>query len=254
MNIIDKHTETADRLQAGVISCLSKRMGAHEVGILMVTLLVVGGIWLFIELADEVIEGDTHAFDEKLMIAMRNPDDLSDPIGPEWLEEFGRDITAMGGVGVLTLLTLAIAGFLILQHNKQIAIFIVVAIAGGFLISTFLKSGFDRPRPDLVPHESYVYTASFPSGHAAMSAVAYLTLGTLLAHVQHRRRVKIYLIVLALLITTAVGTSRIYLGVHWPTDVLAGWTLGVSWALACRLAAGLLQRQVTVDKDTRAEI
>ncbi len=253
MNIIDKHAESADRFQAGVISRLSKRLGIHELGILIISLLVVGGVWLFIELADEVIEGDTHAFDEKLIIAMRNPDDLSDPIGPEWFEEFGRDITALGGVGVLTVLTLAIAGFLILQHKKRTAFFIVVAIAGGVLISALLKSGFDRPRPDLVPHGSYVYTASFPSGHAAMSAVVYLTLGTLLAQVQHRRRVKIYLIILALLITIAVGTSRIYLGVHWPTDVLAGWTLGVSWALVCRLAAGWLQRQGTVDKDTKGE-
>ena len=204
-------------------------------------------------MADEVIEGDTHAFDEKLMIAMRNPDDLSDPIGPEWFEEFGRDITALGGVGVLTVLTIAIAGFLILQHKKRTAIFIVAAIAGGILISTLLKSGFDRPRPDLVPHGSYVYTASFPSGHAAMSAVAYLTLGALLARVQHRRRVRIYLIILALLITIAVGTSRVYLGVHWPTDVLAGWALGVSWALVCWLAARWLQRRGKAEGYPEAE-
>lgn len=247
----DKHTEPAGRLQKRIFNFISRRMGVNEPGILTVTLLIVGGAWFFMELADEMVEGDTRDFDERLLIAMRNPTDLSDPIGPKWLEEFGRDITALGGVGVLTLLTIAVAGFLILQHKKRSAMFIVVAIAGGLLISNLLKFGFDRPRPDLVPHGSYVSTASFPSGHAALSAVAYLTLGALLARVQHRRRVKTYLIILALLITISVGTSRIYLGVHWPTDVLAGWTLGISWALLCWLVARWLQRRGNVEGDEK---
>jgi undecaprenyl-diphosphatase len=253
MNTIDKHTESADRLQARIFAFLSRHLGIHELGLLTIALLAVGGIWLFIELADEMVEGDTRAFDEKLVTAMRNPKDPSDPVGPKWLEEFGRDVTALGGVGFLTLLTLAVAGFLILQHKRRSAMFIVAAIAGGVLISNLLKSGFDRPRPDLVPHGSYVYTASFPSGHAALSAVTYLTLGALLAQVQSRRRVKAYLIILALLITIAVGASRVYLGVHWPTDVLAGWTLGISWALICWLTAKWLQRRGTVEGDARSD-
>lgn len=237
------HIETKNGLKARILSFLTHRLANHELGMLIAVLLVMGGIWLFVSLADEMMEGETRAFDEKLIIALRNPDDLSDPIGPKWLEEFGRDITALGGMAVVTLLTLATAGFFVLQQKSRTAIFIIAAIAGGIIISSLLKAGFDRPRPDLVPHESYVYTASFPSGHSAMSAIVYLTLAALLARGQRRRRVKTYLIALALFITIAVGTSRLYLGVHWPTDVLAGWTLGVSWALVCWLAARWLQRR-----------
>jgi undecaprenyl-diphosphatase len=244
---------TDRHLKNSRVSVFMRRLGRHELRIWVVVLLVVSGIWLFAELAGEMIEGDTRAFDEALITAMRNPHDLSDPVGPKWLEEFGRDVTALGGVGILTMLTLAVAGFLILQNKKRTAIFIVAAVAGGLLLSSLLKSSFDRPRPDLVPHGTVVYTSSFPSGHSAMSAVTYLTLGALLARVQRRRRVKAYLIFLALLITFAVGTSRVYLGVHWPTDVLAGWTLGVSWALACWLVARWLQRRGTVDEDPDEE-
>lgn len=228
-------------------------LGAHELGILIVALLIVGGIWIFSELAEEMIEGETGSFDEKLIIAMRDPNDLTDPVGPKWLEELGRDITALGGVGVLTLLTLAVAGFLILDQKSRSAVFIVAAVGGGLLLSHLLKSGFDRPRPQLVPHGAYVYTTSFPSAHSAMSAVTYLTLGSLLARVHRRRRVKAYLILLALLITIAVGTSRVYLGVHWPTDVLAGWTFGVSWSLSCWLAARWLQKRGKVEEDSRGK-
>ena len=245
--------QTDRHLKNNRVSVFMRRLGMHELRIWVVVLLVVSGIWLFAELAGEMIEGDTRAFDEALITAMRNPHDLSDPVGPKWLEEFGRDVTALGGVGILTMLTLAVAGFLILQNKTRTAIFIVAAVAGGLLLSNLLKSSFDRPRPDLVPHGTVVYTSSFPSGHSAMSAVTYLTLGALLARVQRRRRVKAYLIVLALLITVAVGTSRVYLGVHWPTDVLAGWTLGVSWALACWLVARWLQRRGTVDEDPDEE-
>lgn len=125
----------------------------------------------------------------------------------------------------------------------------MIAVAGGLLVSSALKSGFDRPRPDLVPHGAYVYTTSFPSGHAMMSAVTFLTLGSVLARSQRRRRLKVYLILLALMITLGVGVSRVYLGVHWPTDVLAGWTVGASWALLCWLTARWLQRRGAVENE-----
>ncbi|MBR9904520.1 MAG: phosphatase PAP2 family protein, partial [Gammaproteobacteria bacterium] len=108
--------------------------------------------------------------------------------------------------------------------------------------STVMKLGFDRPRPDLVPHEAMVYTASFPSGHSMMSAVTYLTLAALLIRVQPALRLKAYLLILAILLTLLVGISRVYLGVHWPTDVLAGWTAGASWAALCWIVMRWMQR------------
>jgi undecaprenyl-diphosphatase len=112
---------------------------------------------------------------------------------------------------------------------------LTISVVGGLLLSNLLKWSYARPRPDLVPAIVQVYSASFPSGHATMSAVTYLALGVLLAEVHPARRFKLYFISLALVITVAVGLSRIYLGVHYPTDVLAGWCIGAAWALLCRI-------------------
>jgi len=218
----------------------------------VVTLAAVGaiaaGIWGFAEIADEVAEGETHGFDRRVLLAMRDPGDPADPWGPRWLEEIGRDFTALGGMGVLTGLTLAVCLFLAMQRKHHAMILVLAAVGGGLLLSLLLKRGFDRPRPNLVPRLSYVYTASFPSGHSMMSAVTYLTLGALLARLQATRRLKVYLIVLPVLVTLAVGLSRVYLGVHWPTDVLAGWAAGSAWALVCWLMASWLQRRGKVEQ------
>lgn len=180
---------------------------------------------------------------------MRNPDDLRDPLGPKWVEELGRDFAALGGMGVLTCLTLAVIGYLILVHRRRTALLVAVAIGGGVLLSLLLKQGFDRPRPDLVPHDSYVYTSSFPSGHSMMAAVTYLTLAALLTRTQGPRRVKLYLLTLATLLTLVIGISRIYMGVHWPTDVLAGWTAGAAWALLCWQLAHWLQGRGELERE-----
>jgi undecaprenyl-diphosphatase len=211
--------------------------------------MITVGIWGFAELADEVMEGETHAFDEAVLLMMRSPANPADPFGPPWLEELSRDCTALGGVGVLTFLTLSVAGFLALGGKSRASIFLLAAVCGGLLLSSTLKYGFDRPRPDLVPHGSYVYTASFPSGHSMMSAVTYLTLGALVARVHPRRKDKAFFILLAIFLTVLVGISRIYLGVHWPTDVLAGWAVGSSWALICWLVARWLQSRGHVEQE-----
>lgn len=216
---------------------------------LLVLVLVAGGTWLFAELAEEVMEGDTNQVDEMVLLALRNPQDRSDPLGPRWVEEMARDFTALGGVGVLMILTLAVCGFLVLDRKNHAALLVLVAVGGALALSSLLKYGFQRPRPDLVPHGSYVYTSSFPSGHSMMAAATYLTLGALLARVQPRRRLKAYLLGSALLLTVVVGFSRVYLGVHWPTDVLAGWTAGGVWALSGWLAARWLQGRGHVETE-----
>jgi undecaprenyl-diphosphatase len=206
-------------------------------------LLILGfGVFAFIGIADEMLEGDTTRLDQWLLLALRASDDPGDPLGPVWVEEMFRDFTALGGGGVLGLLTLTSAGYLWLPGLRRIALFLLLAILGGLLLSLALKSGFDRPRPDLVSHGSMIYTSSFPSGHSMLAAVVYLTGGALLAVVHAARRVRIYLIGCAVLVTLLVGVSRVYLGVHWPSDVLAGWAAGAAWAAACWLAAHWLQQ------------
>lgn len=209
---------------------------------------VVGSVWAFIELADSVVEGETEAIDRALLLSLRNPDDVTDPLGPGWVEEIGRDFTALGGLGLLTCLTLAIVGYLALMRKFRTVLLLAVSIGGGILVSTLLKEAFSRTRPDLVPHGSIVYTASFPSGHSMMAAVTYLTLGALLARTQPNRTLKAYLLTMAILLTGAVGVSRVYLGVHWPTDVLAGWTVGAAWATGVWLAARWLQRNRRIEQ------
>ena len=201
--------------------------------ILVMVLLSAAAVWGFAELADAVMEGGTAAFDRAILLALRNPADPTDPLGPRWLEEMMRDFTALGGVGVLVLLTIAVAGYLLLNGMHRAALDVALCITGGILLSSLLKYGFSRPRPDLVPHSSHVYTTSFPSGHSMMSAVVYLTLGALIARLEPGMRTKAYALTVAVILTIIVGTSRVYLGVHWPTDVLAGWVTGAAWALFC---------------------
>ena len=222
-------------------------IGRHETALIFAVLVAVGGVWAFAELSDEVLEGSTQAFDERVLLAMRHADDLADPVGPDWLEEVGRDLTALGGVAVLLLLSLSVAIYLALRRKTRALLLVVASVGGGTVLSLVLKELFDRPRPDLVPQLSHVATASFPSGHSMLSAVVYLTLGALLARVHTRRSLKAFFLLLALTLTLLVGVSRVYLGVHWPTDVLGGWTLGAAWAALCSLVAGWLHRRGEVE-------
>ena len=192
------------------------------------------------------------AFDTHIILMLRNPADLSDPLGPAWVEELARDFTALGGIAILTFLVLAVAGFLWLRRQRRSAWFLLLSVATGIVLSQLLKSAFDRPRPDLVPHGSYVYTASFPSGHSMMAAIVYLTLAALLARTLTSWALKAYVMLLAIAAILMVGISRVYLGVHWPTDVLAGWIVGAAWALFCALIARVLEKRGNIEPSARA--
>lgn len=207
-----------------------------------VLLVIAGSLWMFSEISEEIGPGEAHRFDRAVLLSMREPGDPSDPIGSSKIEEMGRDLTALGGFTILTGLTVCSVGVALLMKRPRLAGIIAVAVTGGMILTTFVKRGFDRPRPDLVPHGVVVTNASFPSGHAMMAAVVYLTLGLLLARIEQLRPLRIYLVVLSVAITMLVGISRVYLGVHWPTDVLAGWTLGSAWALVFWLIAIRLDR------------
>jgi undecaprenyl-diphosphatase len=181
---------------------------------------------------------------------MRQPDDLSMPRGPVWLQDVARDITALGGYAILILLVGIIAGFLQLDGKKGAVRFLAGAVLSGYLVGMGLKSLFTRPRPSIVPHLSPVFTTSFPSGHSMMSAIVYLTLGALLSRLEvNHPRLRLYFIVVPLLLTGLVGVSRVYLGVHYPTDVLAGWTAGLVWATLCSLVAQRLQRRGALETE-----
>ena len=186
--------------------------------------------------------GATEQLDTWLLSALREPNDLADPIGPRWFEEMVRDFTALGSTGVLTLIVILMAGFLWVNRKHWSAAYVVAAVASGTFVNSLLKIEFARARPEVVAHSVHVDTASFPSGHSAGAALTYLTLGLLLAHTQESRSVKTYIFAVSVLLTLIVGLSRIYLGVHWPTDVIAGWSFGAAWALLCWMAVRWLER------------
>ena len=233
------------------LAALVAHVNRIERGMLLIMIVAAVLLFVFAVLADEVAEGDTRAFDERVLLALRAAGDPADPIGPRWFEEMMRDFTAIGGTGVLVLMVLAVAGFLTLTGKGHAALAIIVAVSGGTLLSQTMKWAYARPRPELVPHGAEVYTASFPSGHAMMSAIVYLTLGAMLARTQSSQAVKAYIISVAIFLTVLVGTSRVYLGVHWPTDVLAGWALGALWAIASWLAMLWLQSRGQVEDESR---
>lgn len=219
----------------------------HEPIVYVVCLLIAAFAWGFIQIADEALEGETAAFDEAVVRAMRNPDDPSRPIGPEMLEEIARDVTALGGIGPLAFFSAVAAGYLFFDRKLRMSLYLAFATGGSVVASLLLKKLFDRPRPSVVPHLTEVYTSSFPSGHSMLSAAIYLTLGSLLAASIPRITLKIYVLAVAIVLSLAVGISRVYLGVHYPTDVLAGWMAGMIWALLCWFVARWLQRKRKVE-------
>jgi len=211
---------------------------------LIAGLFVVGSLVLgFVLLADEVIEGDTQRIDDAILRLFRG---AAGPAGPPWLVEMGRDVTALGSFAGLGVVFAATLGYLLLMGQRAFALLMAASVLGGVALSTALKLAFDRPRPD-IEGAARVFTASFPSGHAMLSAVTFLTLGALLARANADRRVKVYFMSLAAILTVIVGLSRVYLGVHFPSDVLAGWCLGAAWAILCWTVALRLQRAGSVE-------
>jgi undecaprenyl-diphosphatase len=222
--------------------------GGPEFRLLLAFLATAGLILGFGLLAEEVIEGDTTAFDRTIFLLFRQAGNPVSPIGPLWLKEAARDLTGLGSTTVLGLVFISVLGYLLMIRMRGVALLVLVAVLGGQILSTVLKLLFERSRPDLVPDTPHVFTASFPSGHAMLSAVTYITLAALLARVQPSRNARIYLVALATLLTVLIGVSRVYLGVHWPTDVLAGWCIGSAWAMLCWIAAVCLQRRGEVEQ------
>ena len=205
---------------------------------LLALFAAAGAIWAFLAIGGEMREGETLAIDRRILLAFRTPGNPAQPIGPQSFQEAMRDVTALGGVTVLTLVTVVAALGFVFHRKLRHAAVLVGAVLVAIVASEVLKHLYGRPRPDLVPHGSYVYSASFPSGHSMLSTTVYLTLATLISTLEPRRPTKVLAFAVAVMVMIAVGFSRIYLGVHWPSDVLAGWCAGAGCALA---ASSILQ-------------
>jgi len=207
--------------------------------------LALGGIWAFLEVADEVQEGEARHWDEPIFRAIAG---WYSGLGGFW-QEVGRDLTALGGTAVITLMVTCVTVFLLLWRHWRSAAFLVVSVVGGLLISLALKHYFNRDRPDIFEHGSETMTQAFPSGHSANSAVAYLAVAILLTKLARSPRMKAYILAVGFIVPLLVGFSRVALAVHWPTDVLAGWLLGLAWGLLVHAAASLLQRRGAIDAE-----
>lgn len=203
-----------------------------ELLVLLVFGLLATILLLIFKLGSEIGEGDTRAFDSAFLVTLRH---ATEGTGA-WqtaLRAVMLDVTAFGDSTTLVLVIGMVTGFLLLARQRRLAVVTVLATGSGTMVTTALKSIFDRPRPDVVAHLTSFGQGSFPSGHAMNSAVAYLTMAALIAEGTRDWHVRIYVLCCAILLTFLVGISRLYLGVHWPTDVLAGWAAGAGWAAMC---------------------
>ena len=221
-----------------------------ETRVLLAIAMLGGGLWAVLHLASEIQEGETRAFDRALLLALRTRGDAHNPIGARWVQESARDITALGGFTVLTLIAVAgIVALLIYRRRAQALVFgATVLLAQG--AAETIKAFVGRPRPDLVSHLDMVYSANFPSGHSLTSPAVYFTLAIIVAEAQIRRAARVMVVTGAVVLVIAIGISRVYLGVHWPTDVLGGWAFGSAMALSAGLVLRLLTRRGAVSPPT----
>lgn len=228
------------RIWTRVTTVWDKIDGAILLGVS--TLLVAG--YVFAQTVDEVTEGESDWVDQHIVHWIASID------APRWFEEFMRDCTAFGGMLTLTLVTVAVGIFLLLRRQYHALTFLLSAVIGAAILSLSLKGFFHRDRPTILEHRSHTMTSSFPSGHAMLSAAVWLTLGVMLARLEKSPWLKAYFIGVGLFISFLVGISRVWLGVHWPTDILAGWTAGTIWAVLCYFFIRYLQGRGQVESPT----
>jgi undecaprenyl-diphosphatase len=203
--------------------------------------------WIFLRLVSKMQGGATKRLDEYVLRILRHKDNPALPRGPRWLPQVSQDVTSLGSGTNLTLASGIAVGFLCLQRRFRAAGFLIVSLGSGLMLSHLLKNFFLRERPTVVPHLTHFDPGSFPSGHSMGAALVYLTLGGIISRQTRRLLSKAYFLSVALVLTVSVGISRLYLGVHFPSDVLAGWAIGSLWSTMCTQTARWLQRGGTVE-------
>ncbi len=206
--------------------------------------------WLLLKSVPKVYKGRLEAIDNHVLRSLRRPEDLSIPIGPKWLPQAAKDITALGSGTNLTIATGILVGFLCLNRRFRATGFLLSSVGSGLFLCQSLKGFFARRRPTVVPHLAHFDPASFPSGHSMGAALVYLTSGSIISRQVTGSLAKTYFLSMAVVLAVIVGVSRVYLGVHYPSDVLAGWAAGSLWSSACAQAARWLQRQGSVEAPT----
>ncbi|MGC1271663.1 MAG: phosphatase PAP2 family protein [Croceibacterium sp.] len=219
-----------------------------DLRVLLVFLAAIGLLAGFGTLAEDILEGEALDFDHFIITALRQPPDYAVPIGPHWFNNAMTDLTALGGVTVLTLAVVLASAMLVLRKRLRMAAMLVFATSSGAIAGTMLKGLFARPRPDVVRHLVEVNSLSFPSGHAMNSAIVFLTLGAIVSRNYEERSTRLFIMIAAILLTLTIGISRVYLGVHWPSDVLAGWSVGGAWALLMGLVASRMQDEHQIEQ------
>ena len=203
----------------------------------------LGALGFGLHLADAISDGASYRFDSMILLALRHPSNPAIPIGPKWMEQSAIDLSALGGFTLQWLFGGASLILLLFIHKRAEAAWLAASIVGASLLNASIKLEFHRARPEIVPHLTMVSNASFPSGHAMISAAILLTIGAMLSETVTSTGVRLYIMIFAGLLVFLIGLSRLYLGVHWPTDVLAGWCLGGVWALIVFAANRLLRRR-----------
>jgi undecaprenyl-diphosphatase len=215
---------------------------------LQLELLAFAGLaWMFFAIADAVKENETKSIDEVILLALRADPAGKDPVGPPWLEYAMRDLSALGGGPVATLITVLVVGYLLIDRKPRLAIMLSVCALGTWAVMAAFKDLYARGRPVLIEPMYGAAGFAFPSGHASIAAALYVTLGFLIASHLPRRALRLYVIGVGAFLALLVGFTRVYIGVHYPSDVVAGWTVGLAWALLCGLVSRRLQRRGVVE-------
>ena len=225
-------------------------MGWREFVFLLTVGCITSSLWLFVVVTDEVVENEHHGLDNRILLALRTPGDLSQPIGPHFIKNASLDISSLGSAPVLTVVVVLICGYLMLERKFAATAFILFASITGTILNQVLKEFVGRERPHVVPHLSEISNYSFPSGHSMLSAIIYLSLAVLLTKTVKTRPTKMYIMGAAFFLAFLIGITRMILGVHYPSDVLAGWTAGTAWAMLCWVGATWLNQRGAINRQS----